>query len=296
MTVQTSSSSREDMVVGYFAEGAHAYRAINELIDEGFTAAGIGAAFRTPRAQWEQATVGEMKSVRELTERNPATAGSVGGPASRDQAVTPAGLAPGSGSAFPGAPSKPGPIPGSDIPVSLGQDSPRTVNAGSGPGASPSGVLAGKGDLKEMWVQQLKNLFGSSEATGSNTAETAKNRNTALTSDQKFGTGEGTLGLIPEHEYSESTWEGSFTGMGLGPEQARSLSGELGRGGAVVAVSAGERASLAEAIFERNRGRVRFEFAASSVTRPADRESPVQVYGSMQSYYRAGEEPRRMAS
>ena len=297
------------MVVGYFSEGPDAYRAIHELIDEGFADAEIGAAFRTPRAAANRVAVGEMKGIRELTEKNPAMSGTVGGPASRDQAVTPAGLSPGSGNTFAAAPSTPGPIPGTDIPATLPRDLPETLphamaatpGSGTGPGAAPTGVLAGKGDLHDSWVQQLKNLFGGSEASASSTAETAKNRNTAQISDQKFGTGEGTLGLAPDYTYpdytySESTWEGSFTGMGLSPEQARSLSGELGRGGAVVTVIAGERSSLAEAIFERNHGHVRFEFAAGSSTGPADQESPVQVYGSMQGYYRSGEEPRRKAS
>ena len=290
MTSQSGKGSQDEMVVGYFAEGDDAYRAIHELIDEGFKAAQMGAAFRTPRAGagGQQATVGEIKSVRELTEKNPALSGSVGGPASGDQAVTPAGLAPGSGNAFPGAPSSPGPIPGSEIPQTLKHDLPETL-----PHDLPSTLRAtstGGSGNEDRWIDHLSSTYGSA------TAETAKNRNSSAASNQNFGTGEGTLGLFPEYKYSASTFEGSFAGMGLGPEQARSLSGELAGGGAVVAVSAGERASLAEGILERNHGRVRFEYAAGTTTPRLDRESPVQVYGSMRSYYRADEELRRKAS
>jgi hypothetical protein len=82
--------------------------------------------------------------------------------------------------------------------------------------------------------------------------------------------------------------------MGLATERARSLSGELSRGGAVVSIAAGARASLAEAIVERNHGRVRFESAAAA--RELDRESPVRVYGSMRAYYRPDADVRRKAS
>lgn len=300
MTNLTGHGTQENLVVGYFAEGANAYRAINELIDEGFTASEIGAAFRSQPAGDSQSAVGEMRNVRELTDRNPALSGSAGGPASGDEAVTPAGLSPGSGNAFPGAPSSPGPIPGSeipstlkhDLPETLPHDLPSTLRSGSPATMATTGVLAGKGDLDDTWVQHLKNIYG-----GPQPAETARTRNAVRASDQKFGTGEGTLGLVPQHAWSGPAFEGSFTGMGLTPEEARGLSGELGRGGAVVTVEAGERSSLAEAILQRNHGRVRFEYAASTTTPGAvDRQSPVQIYGSMRNYYRSDEELQRKAS
>jgi len=279
------NSTQEHLVVGYFAEGADAYRAINELIDEGFSASVIGAAFRTPRAAAEPPAVGEMKSVRELTNRNPAVSGSLGGPASGDQAVQPAGLAPGSGNAFPAAPSTPGPIPGSEVPSTLKHDLLEML-----PHDLPSTLRAGS-HADEPWPEHLHHNWGSS------TAETAKNRNAAAAGNQKFGTGEATLGLFPEFPYSEPAFETSFTGMGLSPEHARSLSGELGRGGAMITVNTGERSSLAEAIIERNHGRVRFEHtAATTMLRPSDHESPVQLYGSMSNYYRSDEDLRRKAS
>lgn len=292
MTAQTGSGSQGNIVVGYFAEGADAYRAINELVDEGFTSTDIGAAFRTPHAGAQQETVGEIMGMRELTEKNPALTGSVGGPASGDEAVTPAGLAPGSGNSFPGAPTSPGPIPGAeipqtlphDLPETLPHDLPSTLRASEGRTASTS---AGRAGADDQWLDHLKRTYSGGAA------EIARNRNSVNASNQKFGTGEGTLGLFPEHAYSESAFEGSFTGMGFGPEQARSLSGELGRGGAVVTVHAAARSSLAEAILERNHGRVRFEVATAATSRPSDRESPVQVYGSMRSYYHSDEDMRK---
>jgi len=280
----------EKMVVGYFTDGADASRAVHELIDEGFSAADMGAAFRTPRAgQREAAAVGEIKGVRDLTDWNPALSGSVGGAGSDDgAAVTPAGLSPGSGNSFPGAPSTPGPIPGAEIPQTLPHDLPQTL-----PHDLPS-TLRSSGDsttpADERWVEHVGRTWGSSSA------ETARNRNSARASDQKFGTGEGTLGLYPDHEYSESAFEGSFSNMGLKADLAKSLSGELAGGGAVVTVRAGERASLAESVIERNHGRVRFEMAGGATRRAADRQSPVQVYGSMSNYYRTSDDQRRKAS
>jgi hypothetical protein len=283
---QATSNTQEDLVVGYFPDGANAYRAINELIDEGFWPSDIGAAFRSRRGSAATPqTVGEMKNVREITDTNPAVSGSVGGPASRDHAVTPAGLAPGSGNAFPAAPSTPGPIPGSDIPSTLRHDLPSTL-----PHDLPATSRAAD-ERDQRWVEHLHRSWGST------TAQTARNRNIDATSNQNFGTGEGTLGLFPEHAWSEPAFETSFTGMGLSPEHARNLSGDLGRGGAVITVSAGTRISLAEAILERNHGHVRFEHAAATTTPlAADTESPVEVYGSMSNYFSPLDEPRRKAS
>ncbi len=286
---QTGNSTQEHLVVGYFSDGANAYRAINELIDEGFRPSGIGAAFRSRPAGVSQpgssrSEAREMKNVSEIGERNPTLSVSAGGPASHDQAVTPAGLATGSGNAFPGAPSTPGPIPGSETPSTLRHDLPETLPHDL---SSTSRPITDAGD---RWVEHLHRTWGG------NTAETAKNRNTTAASNQKFGTGEGTLGLFPEYSYSGPALETSFTSMGLTPEHARSLSGELGRGGAVIAVTAAQRYSLAEAILERNHGRVRFEQAASTTTRAADLESPVQVFGSIRYFYHPEEDPRRKAS
>lgn len=283
----------ERLVVGYFADGAEAYRAINELIDEGFSASELGAAFRTPpagggipRAENES---GEMKGIRKLTETNPAVSGSIGGPGSHDEAVTPAGLAPGSGNAFPAPPSRPGPIPGGEIPSTLRHDLPHDLPATPAEAAG-SGSAALRA-TRDPWLGRLDERYGSPAGTERKSPERAEQK-----SSQKFGTGEGRLGLdfVPGHGYSAPAFESSFQGMGLSGEEARRLSGELARGGAVVTVRAGARTSLAEGILERNHGRVRIEGAGTNV-READRESPVEVYGSMCAWY-PGEEARRRAS
>jgi hypothetical protein len=287
MAAQSGSRLHRDLeivLVGYFPDGADAYRAIDELIDDGFEAAEIGAAFRTRRAEagGHDAAVGEIKGVRELTEKNPAVSGSVGGPGSRDQAVTPAGLAPGSGNAFP-APSKPGPIPGAEVPQTLPRDVPETLphNLPNTPSSSSSADAS--------WLGHLKKTYGSGTTT-----ETAENRSMVRASDRKFGTGEGTLGLFPAYEYSATVFEESFVQMGLGKERARSLSRDLARGGGVVTVRAGARVTEAEEILERNRGRIRMEMSVSLEL--PDRESPVQVYGTMLDYFPCDQEERRKAS
>lgn len=282
-------SAHERMVVGYFSDGAEAYRAINELIDEGFEASEVGAAFRTPRAGAgvvaAEGASGEMKGVRELTEKNPAVSGSIGGAGSHDEAVTPAGLAPGSGNAFPAPPSKPGPIPGGEIPSTLRHDLPHDLPATS---AAPAGTQR----TRDRWLGRLDERYGRPAGTERKSPDRSSQK-----SSQKFGTGEGHLDLdvVPAHGYSEPTFEDSFQGMGLEPGQARELSQELSRGGAVVSVRAGARASLAEGILERNHGRIRFENAPGR-TREADRESPVEVYGTMCAWHPRGEEARRRAS
>lgn len=294
MTVQSGSGADDRMVVGYFADGADAYRAINELVDEGFSSSDIGAAFRTRRtgaepSETESEEVAKGSDLTPAGDRNPAVTGSVGGPASHDQAVTPAGLAPGAGNAFPAA-SKPGPIPGGEVPATLPHDLPSTLahdlpsTLQAEPPATEINATTGRRD--EHWSGHLRTVFGGSQAMSSGKSAGAST---------KFGTGEGQLGLYSSHDYSEPAFEGSFVGMGLGSNEARSLSSGLARGGAVVSVRATGRASLAEAIIERNHGQIRFEKVAS-IQREADRESPVDVYGSMCSYYRPDEALRRRAS
>lgn len=274
-------------MVGYFADGADAYRAINELMEDGFRASEVGAAFRTPRrdamgagAGGAMGEGGETKGVRAVTERNPAVSGSIGGAGSHDEAVTPAGLAPGSGNAFPAPPTKAGPIPGGEIPSTLRHELKHDLPATA---AEARGTT--EAAPREAWLGRLDARYA--QGVG----ETPERK-----SSQKFGTGEGRLGLdvVPEHGYSAPVFEGSFQGMGMSAEEARRLSGELAGGGAVVSVRAGARASLAEGILERNHGRVRMEGAGGGA-READRESPVEVYGSMCAWY-PGEEARRKAS
>jgi len=287
---------RDDrMVVGYFADGAHASRAINELIDEGFSASEIGAAFRTRQtgmglgtmAGEEVATDTAQGAMTGREQENPAVSGSIGGPGSHDEAVTPAGLAPGSGNAFPAA-SRPGPIPGGelprtlphDLPSTLASDLPSTLRADEEPEsqsmATTTEVEGRRSTRDESWWEHVKHAFGGG-------AKSESGPRLANSSSQKFGTGEGHLDLYPQMNYSEPSFESSFVGMGLGPLEARTLSTQLSQGGAVVTVNATQRASLAEAILERNHGRVRLEPASDMSA--ADLESRVEVYGSMRDFY-----------
>jgi hypothetical protein len=306
MTVQSGNEVQDRIVVGYFSDGADALRAINELIDEGFRASEIGAAFRTPRAgggipaggnaaEMVTDTAGS-KSGRsdDLTpagDRNPAATGSVGGAGSHDEAVQPAGLAPGSGNAFP-APSRPGPIPGGELPSTLKHDLPSTLPsdlAGSGresvvermPPVARDSAQTGSG-----WGSRLKHVWG-----GQSRPESGPASRQAGSSSMKFGTGEGHLDLSSAYDYSDSSFESSFVGMGLGSEEARSLTGELGRGGAVVSVTPGTRAALAEGIIERNHGRLRFE-TTSAAGEPMSEDRRVEIFGRMQNYYRPEDDLR----
>ncbi len=288
MTGETVRGMDDRIVIGYFSDGADAYRAINELVDEGFDSAEIGAAFRSRGMGTEESEESRPVGIREMTETNPALTGSVGGAGSHDEAVTPAGLAPGSGNAFPAPPTSPGPIPGGEIPSTLKHDLPHDLPSTLA-GETATGTRRQVGTVEANWPERLHRVFGDASKSG----EAGSKR--ASGNKMKFGTGEGHLGLEPGHPYSESGFEGSFLAMGLGPQEARSLSGELSRGGAVVSVRATDRTALAEGILERNHGRVRWETASDS-GREADQESPVQVYGSMRGYYRPDEGLRRRAS
>lgn len=286
--MQSRLGADDRVIVGYFADGADASRAIHELIDEGFQASEMGAAFRARRvAAGKLELHAEKPGIREREQRNPATTGSVGGAASHDEAVTPAGLAPGSGNAFP-APVGPGPIPGSEVPPDLPHDLPSTLRSESeisAEGTARSGGLRSESrpPRPESWQEGMKRVFR--EDSGSGNQKNASNL--------KFGTGEGHL--FSGVEYSSPAFESAFSGMGLTPDEAGSLSGELNRGGAVVAVFATNRASLAEAILERNHGRIRFD--TDSEEGPHCEDPRVDVYGRMCAYYsREHDAQRRRAS
>lgn len=279
--MQSRRDADDRVIVGYFADGADAYRAINELIDEGFRASEMGAAFRAPRATAAQTeTSGSTGGIRELAEKNPATSGSVGGPASHDEAVTPAGLAPGSGNAFP-APVGPGPIPGSEIPSDLPRDLPSTLPTEAEISAERA-MRSGRGAALPH-RDDMRRVFRDDRDRGPQ----------KVASNLKFGTGEGHL--FSDADYAAPAFESAFTDMGLASSDASRLSSELNRGGAVVTVFASDRGSLAEAILERNHGRVRFD---ADTEDSAQCEDPrVDVYGRMCGYYsRENEVQRRRAS
>lgn len=285
--MQNRREADDRVIVGYFADGADAYRAINELIDEGFRASEMGAAFRARRTRTGQMeTSAATGGVRELAEKNPATTGSIGGPASHDEAVTPAGLAPGSGNAFP-APVGPGPIPGSEIPPDLPRDLPSSLRTESEISAEQGVRISGQSERlaqrEDGGREDMRRIF----------REDRDRTVRKSSSNLKFGTGEGHL--FSGVEYAAPAFESAFTGMGLAPSDASRLSSELDRGGAVVTVFASDRASLAEAILERNHGRIRFDTDTEESARCEDPR--VDLYGRMCGYYtRENDLQRRRAS
>jgi hypothetical protein len=289
MAAMQDYDADDRIVVGYFTSGADASRAILELIDEGFRPAEIGAAFRASSPAMEVRERGRSRAIP----GNPATNGSVGGPASHDEAVTPAGLAPGAGAAFPG-PARPGPIPGggvpSTLPHELRREIPRTLPHESeihrvptpSAGARSGTQRAGTPHTEEVRRDQMRHVFVDAPEGGANQRG----------SSVKFGNGEGHP--FPDYEYSEPSFENSFMGMGLSARDARCLSGELNRGGAIVSVAAISRASLAEGILERNHGAIRFDSLSGAAT-PCE-GSRIEIYGRMHNYYRPEESLRRKAS
>jgi hypothetical protein len=192
MTVVQDYDADDRIVVGYFSGCGNASRAIDELLDEGFEIATIGAVFRTPHEE-------------------------AGG-----------------------------------------------------------SVMEGE---RRAWMRQL---FGDTANAGGG------KRSHVI----RMGAGESPAGF--DFEYSEPSFENSFMGMGLTLRDARNLSQGLTRGGAVVSITPGSRASLAEGILERNHGRVRFNSLAEPGAWCDSNE--VEIYGRMHNYYRPEESLRRKAS
>jgi hypothetical protein len=87
------------------------------------------------------------------------------------------------------------------------------------------------------------------------------------------------------YAYSGSAFENSFAGMGIPSEQARRLSRELRRGGAVVTVKAGQRTPAAEQIMERNHGTIRYDSGPVSMDEARDTGEQVDVFGQMHRVY-----------
>jgi hypothetical protein len=282
MTAGIGSEPEDRVVLGYFENSADADRAIDELMDEGFRVSEIGAAFCSPRKAVASSEGGKPR----LGASNPEATGSIGGPASHDEAVTPAGLAPGSGNAFPSV-ARPGPIPGGEVPTTM----PRTLRRDL-----PDRPVAEEESERSRRARR-EEIFGgmASRANPAEGSQPSEERRTTGSSGMKFGTGEGRL--FGEQGYSGPGFENSFLDIGLNAREARSLSGELGRGGAVVSVHPGQRAPLAEGILERNHGRIRFEREAGV---GAGQEARVEVYGWLRNYcetdYRPEERHRKKAS
>lgn len=271
-----------DTVAGYFANGEDAHRAISALMESGFTASEIGAAFHSHsgRGTRESAEAIEEENAPMQSPVNAQT--TAAGPASDTNAVTPQGLSTGGGSVIAGA-SRPGPIPGSEIPDTLPRSIPSELSSKASPGKTSR--------VQPEWQHRLRDVFPA------NTPKTATDK-----SSMNFGTGEGYLDLNGA-AYSSSAFEGAFAGMGIPPEHARRIARELGRGGAVVTVKAGSKNEQAAALLEKNGGVIRYEpaFAVKDEAwQDEEPEAQVEMFGEVRRVFpgsmRPDQETRRKAS
>jgi hypothetical protein len=323
---KSSNNSASSTVVAYFAKGDEAQRAIGELREEGFASSAIGAAFHSGASTAGSSFAAPSGSASSADDTL-STIGKVGsstgvsGASSDTSGVTPAGLSTGGGTVVSGA-GRPGPIPGSDIPITLPTNIPsslRSSNAGvrhagtdfretvdapivdapiaearlEDPDvdrASYAAVASHYEKPNQSWWDKVKHLFSDdSEKDVSRPRPVAADKSAA-----NFGTGEGQLGIAPsesgaDYAYSGSAFESSFSGMGVPQPHARRLSNELRRGGAIVTVNAGSEAAKAEQILERNGGTVRYEAAdlLNDPTLGEESDSRVEVFGSVQRVYPA---------
>lgn len=267
-----STSGAGNVVAGYFRNGEDAHRAILELRDQGFQVNEIGAAFHARSLAAEvPPSIGNF-DVRSATNSDTTIAGAGSG----TSGVTPMGLSTGAGTPFAGAPTSPGPIPGSKIPSSLPREIPSELPSDLAPNAASAGQSVPS--AQQGWRGRLSSVFDREGARPNKSAS-------------KFGTGEGDLQLNASsaYVYSGSAFQGSFRGMGIPENHSQRLARELERGGAIVTVNAGsERASLAAQILERNEGVVRYESFSGTEEEepwaPAD-DAQVEVFGEFDRVY-----------
>lgn len=300
-------------VVAHFADGDDAHRAILELRDMGFDASTIGAAFHSNPGNTSEGKVNE----RFNTIGKIGSSSEAGGATSDTSAVTPSGLSTGAGSIGAGA-SRPGAIPGGEIPSTLPHlipsmfDSSEPAAAGATRPNVSAPVATG---VRTDWSDRLNPIFSSHETSSSREAaadpvkEAKKDEKAAMSaakaeakSRSDFGTGEGRLGLEPTyHSYSGAAFESSFARMGVEPAHARRVSQELASGGAVLTVKAGTRVTEAENVILHNHGVVRYEEGGAVADVAAYNSTParMQLFGEMRRAYpldAEGEVPVRKAS
>ena len=279
-------------VAAYFTNGEDAHRAITDLLEQGYGSREIGAAFHSGESSLQASPsstsgLGKNDSPTRSASRSGTT---VAGAESDTNAVTPSGLSTGGGTVISGAAS-PGPIPGSDLPSNLPKQVPNELvsDAGRGGAATSKSVPATGGFHEtrqhESWWTKLKHIFG-----GESTDATTR-REPVSESSLNYGTGEGHLGTYEnrDYSYSGSAFESSFSGMGIPRQHAQRISRELGRGGAVVTVSAGSRSADAEKIMERNHGAIRYEMesnAQESAWDAGNQNERVEIFGEIHRVYR----------
>ena len=305
----TNSSRRT--IVGYFADGEDAHRAINDLIAEGFRPSEIGAAFHSGMASATPPIPASEREIRPVVGPNaPGAGSSTAGAASDSSAVTPAGLSTGGGTASSGA-ARPGPIPGAETPSGLPSMLPHTIHSTlpstlhpnpdapleTAPAAHSYPATGGFHEAPKSsgpnWWEKLKDVFGGESAS---TTKRARREAVADSTSTNFGTGEGHLGAYPDYDYAYSgaAFESAFFGMGIPPAHAKQLSARIRRGGAIVTVDAGAMNANAEQILERNGGAVAYEAGSASTPstlatedawEEANREGRVQLFGRVQRVY-----------
>ena len=301
----TGNTTASGTVAGYFASGDDAHRAINELLEEGFSSREIGAAFHGDSSLRSSSSQPSAQAVNDLPIRSVASADTTpAGAASGTNAVSPWGLSTGGGTVIAGA-TAPGPIPGGEIPSGLPSNIPselasdadnRTsrISSPKSPKQAAGGNVPATGGFHETreemrkhgsWWEKLKHVFG-----GERTDAAAKREPVSDKSSLNFGTGEGHLGTYADHDYaySGSAFESSFSGMGIPREHAQRLSRELRRGGAVVTVRAGSKNAAAEAVMERNHGTIRYESgtaAGETALDSGNQEERVEIFGEVHRAY-----------
>ena len=292
-TIQGSNTGSDSIIAGYFQDGESAHRAINALLDQGFLASQIGAAFHTNGG----AQGGSDGSSTAAASKNPDLGTtfdeeaadldtSDGGPSSGTTAVQPAGLSTGSGSVILGA-GAPGPITGSEttntglpheLHSELAHDQPGTAQA-TPPPTTYTATEPKSSKSDSSWGAKLKHLFQSkkTETAGSGATEESQN----------FGSGSGHLNLTEPYgqPYSPTAFESSISGVGVPSDHSRQLSQRLSGGGAVVTVSETGRAVEVEKIFEQYGGVVRFASSVFDDSPALDYEPRVEVFGHLEHRY-----------
>jgi hypothetical protein len=283
MDPETRSSTGNQVVVAYFANTFDAQSALDDLIYEGFEPRDIGAAFRSSSAASRAAATLDEGEIGSKTVHNAIDSDTVGsGPASDTRSVTPAGLSTGGGSVISGA-SRPGPIPGSDIPHHRSSSTARATPAATSDPLPATGGFHESHTHDDNWWQKIKNFF-----SGGDAAAEGRSKGVVSESSMKFGTGEGHLATYPdnyEYAYSGAAFESAFSGMGVTQSNARSLVSNLQQGGAIVSVDATGRLDDAERILERNHGQIRYEAVPESAKwsdLPGER---VRVFGRLSRAY-----------
>lgn len=262
-----------NVVSSYFANADNAHRAIEELLDQGFNANEIGAAFHSIRKPVERERDAEQDVNTNISFRSAAKLdSSIAGPASGTGGVTPAGLSTGAGPVIAGA-SAPGPIPGSKIPASI----PRTIQSELPSEASLQSSSSPRAEDARDWRcdSRVGHLFSDNKGIQAQDAKDSQN----------FGTGEGHLELS-DYPYSMSAFESAFSGMGVAPDHARWLSAELKRGGAIITVNTSDTAQAA-AILERNHGVLGLAASTESngLSPQDDPNARVEVFGELHRIY-----------